>query len=132
MTLAEIIIGILMAVGVGLLFYYGFKVSGPWRSFWAFMSILVLAGIIAVAWLAPFGPQIYGVSWLGVLFFILFFALILAAVTPPRKEFEGREPTREELRSERVGLIALGTFFWILIIAMAVAAIVGIFYTPVV
>ena len=86
MTFPEIIVPIVMAVLIGLLFYYGFKKTGPWRGFWSFLAILVLAGILASAWANPLGPMLFGVYWVGPLVFIVIFALLIAAVTPPCKE----------------------------------------------
>lgn len=49
-----------------------------------FFTVLFLATWAGGLWLAPFGPTIWGVSWVGFLIVGLVVALLLAAVAPPR------------------------------------------------
>ncbi len=132
MTLAEFFVALIMAVSIGLLFYYGFRVTGPWGNLWAFLSILVLAGIAAEAWVNPIGPYVFGVSWLGAFFFILIFALLIGAATPPRRREEEIPPgaEAEDPGKTSPAALALGTFFWFLLIILAIAIIGGLVYTP--
>ena len=125
-------VALIMAVGIGLLFYYGFRVTGPWGSLWAFLAILVLAGIAAEAWINPIGPYVFGVSWLGAFLFILIFALLIGAATPPRRSAEEIPPGTgaEEVRRTRPGALALGTFFWFLLLILLLAVIGGLVYNP--
>jgi len=109
------------ALIIGAIFYYLFRSSGPWGSFWSFLLILILAGIAANAWIAPVGPYYQGVTWFPVLFVILLFALLIAAATPPR-----RTRIESEIEKEEPEAIALGGFFWILLIFLFIAAIWGI------
>lgn len=127
MSFAEILIAILMAMVVGVLFYYVFRVSGPWGSFWTFLLILLLAGIASTAWLTPVGPPLFGEPWLGTLFVILFLALLISAATPPQRT---RTDVATPNEPASTGAIALGFFFWILIIFLAIAAIWGVSYPP--
>ena len=116
---------LLIAIGalfIGVIFYYVFKSSGPWGSFWSFLLILILAGIAANAWITPVGPYYQGVTWFPVLFVILLFALLIAAATPPRRtriEAEVEEP-------EEPAAVALGGFFWVLMIFLLIAAVWGL------
>jgi hypothetical protein len=121
MLFTEILFAIIGAVLIGVLFYYIFKVSGPWGSFWSFLLILVLAGLAAAAWIPPIGPVFYDFAWLPTLFVILMFALLIAAATPSSRELE-TEPTPTEERAA----IALGGFFWFFLILLAIAAIAGL------
>ncbi|HSH53060.1 MAG TPA: hypothetical protein VK982_15140 [Bacteroidales bacterium] len=109
------------ALLIGAIFYYLFRSSGPWGSFWSFLLILILAGIAANVWISPVGPYYQGVAWFPVLFVILLFALLIAAATPSRR-------TRIESEAERVEpeAVALGGFFWILMIFLFIAVIWGI------
>lgn len=135
MTFAEIIIAILMAIIIGTIFYYAFKVSGPWGSFWTFILILILAGVAAAAWVEPIGPTLYGAPWLSALIVIFLFALLIAAATPARRSsytLREQQAATEPPVEERAGAVALGVFFWFLLLFLAIAAIWGIAYTPVV
>ncbi len=131
MTFFEVFFVVIGAILIGTIFYYVFKTSGPWGTLWSFLLILILAGIAASGWLEPTGPVYRDVAWVPVLFVVFIFALILAAATPV---YESPEVTRaEEIpetpppRSEDRAAVALGVFFWILLIALLVAALWGIF-----
>ncbi len=132
MTVLQVILTILVAILVGILFYYIFKTSGPWGTFWSFLLILILGGLAAAAWVEPVGPVYYDVAWIPTLFVILMFALFLAAATPSyRRDARAREAARAEAETEPVttepeGAI-VGAFFWVLLIFLLIAAIWGVF-----
>ena len=132
MTLAEIIIAIFMALLIGLLFYYVFKVTGPWGSFWGFIGILILAGLAAEAWVEPIGPTIYGAPWVSALIVIFLFALLIAAASPAPRDRERMRTrqTAEITEPESTGAVAFGIFFWLFLVIMLIVAIWGFVYTP--
>lgn len=128
MAFVEIIITVLTAFFVGILFYYGFKSSGPWGTFWSFLVILILAGLAATAWITPVGPAIWGYAWFPTLMVILIFALLLSAATPTRHR-RRRELNLEketEPSEEETAAIAIGGFFWILLLILLGIAFWGI------
>lgn len=133
MLFTELLVSAFLAIMVGTVFFYGLRRRGPWGSFWAFFSILLLAGIIAEAWTTPIGPPVFGVSWVGSLIFILFFALLIAAATPTHRQYgkSASEMEAEEVARKNPGAVAVGAFFWFLLVIMTVVAIAGLFYTPV-
>ena len=122
MTLTEILLVIIGAVIVGVLFYYIFKTTGPWGTFWSFLLILILAGLAANAWVAPMGPMYGGISWIPTLFVMLLFALFLAAATPTHGYPRAEVPKTGTSRGERAG-IALSAFFWLLLFFLLIAAV---------
>ncbi len=137
MTFVEALLVIIAAVAIGSFFYFVFKSSGPWGTFWTFLLVLILAGLAAEAWITPFGPVYYGIAWIPTLFVLLLFAFLLAAATPtPREEriIEETETTRpqgESIRARKEGEAAVavvGIFFWFLIIFLAIAASWGLFF----
>ena len=126
MVFLEVLLTIFGALAIGALFYYVFRATGPWGTFWSFLLILVLAGLAAEAWIEPVGPVAWGVAWVPTLFVIIIFALILAAAAPPRDrrmETPPAEPSEEETAA-----VAIGGFFWILLILLLFIAIWGRFY----
>lgn len=133
MTFLEIIFTIIGAIIIGVLFYYVFRVTGPWGSLWTFLLVLILGGLATTAWVTPFGPQYNDVAWLSILLIVIFLALLLAAATPPARTRRGPYRSPEERAAEREDIAesssaaALGLFFYIFIIFLLVAAIVGIF-----
>ena len=123
MTIAEIILAIAAAIIIGLLFFYVFRVSGPWGSFWLFLLILILVGLSAEVWITPVGPVYQGFAWIPTLFVILIFAILLAAVSPPRRDVEVKEPERTDMDRS---VVALSAFFWIFILFLVAAVLVGV------
>ncbi len=118
----------LIGVFVGSFFYYVFKFTGPWGSFWSFILVLIMAGLAASVWLEPFGPMVYNLAWAPVLFVILLFALFLAAATPRR--YRTRNPAREDLSdvsSEDVPGLAVSAIFWVFLAGLMLATLIGIF-----
>jgi len=124
----QLLFAALIAVFVGSFFYYVFKFTGPWGSFWTFILVLIMAGVAASVWLEPFGPMVYNLAWAPVLFFILLFALLLAAVTPSR--YRTRNPAREDLNdisTRDVPVLAVSAVFWVFLAALMIATLIGIF-----
>ena len=126
MTLLEVLLTIAIAIFVGIIFYYVFKTTGPWGSFWAFILILIFAGIAAEAWIPDAGPVYYDVAWIPTLFVILLFALLLAAASPPRRGLETQNAAAETPVESKETAV-LGVFFWIFILFLLFAALFGIF-----
>jgi hypothetical protein len=129
MTFAEILLTILGALLIGVLFYYVFKSTGPWGTFWSFLLILILVGLAAEAWIEPVGPVAWGVAWVPTLFVVFLFALLLAAATPPRRDRRVTDTTTTEptTTEEETAAVAVGAFFWIFMFFLLVVALWGVF-----
>ena len=124
----QLLFTIVLALIVGSFFYYVFKYTGPWGSFWTFLLILIFAGVAASTWVDPFGPVFYEIAWAPILLVILLFALLLAAVTPTR--YSTKYPPREnvtEASEEEFPVLAISTIFWIFLTALMIAAVIGLF-----
>ncbi len=127
MLFINVLAAILIALVVGIFFYYVFKFTGPWGNFWAFLAILILAGISAGAWIERTGPMVYDVAWVPILFVIILFALLLAAVSPPYTRRTGPGPEEAvEVTEEEAPFMAVSAVFWIFLVFLFVAAVVGI------
>ncbi len=127
MTLVQIIFTILAAIFIGTLFYYVFKFSGPWGTLWSFLLVLIAAGLAGAAWIEPVGPVFYDIAWFPIIFVIVAFAILLAAVTPPniRRGLESDEEGSGTLRKE-APYVVLSGFFWIFLVLLIFVAILGI------
>lgn len=127
MTFLEIILTILSALFIGLIFYYVFKSSGPWGTFWSFLLVLILAGLATEAWINPIGPVFWGFTWAPTLLVILIVALLMAAATPSsyRKRRELDLEKENEPSEEETAAIAIGGFFWLLMVILLGVAIWG-------
>lgn len=128
MAFLEIILTILSALFIGLIFYYVFKSSGPWGTFWSFLLVLILAGLAAEAWITPAGPVIWGFAFVPTLLVLLIVALLLAAATPTphRRRRELNLEGKTEPSEEETAAIAVGGFFWILMMILLGIALWGI------
>ena len=128
MTVVGIIFTVIIALLIGLLFYYTFKSTGPWGSFWTFFLILLLSGLAAMPWVEPVGPTLYDVAWIPITFIILLFAILLAAASPVYEQSARRTETPEKPRPDNEAgatAAALGVFFWILLLFFFIAIIAG-------
>ncbi|MFW5886567.1 MAG: hypothetical protein ACOCUL_02305 [Bacteroidota bacterium] len=127
MTVAGIIFTIISALLIGLLFYYIFKLTGPWGSFWTFFLILLIAGLATIPWVEPVGPTIYDIAWIPIIFVILLFAILMAAATPTYNRGESRNTNTSRPHPNEAGAVAaaVGVFFWILLIFFMIAIIAG-------
>lgn len=89
-----------------------------------FLFVLIFLTTWAItAWAAPWGPAVWGVSWLLVLIVAAFVALLVLVASPvPRYGEAGATTatTASEEVSEGVGIL-----FWVLILLLLLAAIVG-------
>ncbi|MFW5804561.1 MAG: hypothetical protein ACOCWG_04965 [bacterium] len=129
MSLLGIIFIVIIALLIGLLFYYVFKTTGPWSSFWTFFLVLLLAGLTASLWVEPIGPSYYDVAFIPLTFIILLFAILLAAASPTynrvaKKDASSQSHPRPSNSASATGA-ALGIFFWILLVFFLIAIIAG-------
>jgi len=128
------ILELLIAVGVSLILSALFVLAtrrGGRRAglVWLFL-IIFLATWAGGVWLRPFGPTIWGIHWLA---FVLagLFVLGILAIAAPQRAPRGRHETLDMLERvarerelDQVTYLTLGTFFWILLVALIIAIIV--------
>ena len=115
--LFALIIGLLLTALFALLF----DTRGPWDVLWVFLLIVVLGAWVGGLWLVPFGPVMFDVAWIPFLLAGLFFALILAAATPPSTTASPTSVTPTESQAA----VAFSVFFWIMLVGLAVAIILA-------
>jgi len=113
---ALLIAALLTAIFGGLL--GGHRTAGALIFFFVVLLFGTWAGGL---WLTPMGPIWSGGSWISFIFVGLFFALILAAAIPPRRNRSAADDVSDE--AETASLVAFGIFFWILIGGLIVAII---------
>ena len=128
MNLANLIYFFVIALIITAIFTYVFSRRGPWGKFWIFFIILFLAIWAAGIWFPKVGPYWGEVYWFPPLAIGILLALILAAATPPSKR-----PTRNAKIDEEASLpeepsyLALGIFFWALILILIATVIIGLY-----
>jgi hypothetical protein len=122
MSLTGILFTLIIALVIGLLFYYTFGYRGPWDSFWTFLLVLVLAGVAADLWVSPVGPVLYDVTWAPILFVVLLFALFLAAATPADR----KQLRKMKMEDSKRTIVAVSSFFWVLLFFLMLAILLGV------
>jgi hypothetical protein len=124
--IAVFITALIVGLLVTAVFAAGFRRRGPWNSIIWFFLVVFLAAWAGGLWMQPYGPTLWGLSWLPMLMLALLFGLLLAATTPPPRRRTAPLP-KTELREEEVSTVAIGTFFWILIVVLALSILIRVF-----
>jgi hypothetical protein len=122
---------LLLALVIGLLFAAIFPMGmRGYRGGYAFLIFFLLLFFATWAggvWLTPIG---YAYPWFVFLLIGLFLALFIAALLPPapppRKK--QKEPGTEPTASEAATIVTVNAFFWILLIGLMIAIILGYFF----
>ena len=116
-----------LALVITLFFSLVLRIRGPWGSFWTFFVIILLAVLATDVWINPIGPYFEDIFWLPPLAVGILIAFLLAATTPSPTMRSRIEQEKQELAEERPGAVALGTFFWFLLVFMLVLVVLGYF-----
>ena len=128
--LIDFLFAAVFAVLLTLIFSTLFRRKGPWSRGLVFFLIVFLAAWAGGVWLLPFGPTLFGVTWLPFLIAGLFVALILAAALPPQMTEESSEKKIVlEKRTDAVERKRFDAFFFLLIGALLIAVILGYLFS---
>jgi len=134
MILASILISVLFALVFSALLVYGFgrRVPGPLNGVLFLFLIIFMFTWAVGSWVVPIGPVHWGVSWLGYLLIAILIMLLLGALLPPRRprtRIIAKSDVDEEVKNKQVSSaieITFGIFFWIMIIALFILAMIRI------
>jgi hypothetical protein len=125
MLFVHFAVAFFVALVLSLIFVRGLRRGGPWSSFLAFFIIIFLASWAGGLWMRPLGAALWGVYWLPFLLVGLIFALVIAAASMPSKPARPpvELPRQDEVKinQSKATLFALGFFFYIVVIALAVS-----------
>lgn len=119
---------VFVALVIAAIFSYGFRIAGPWGSFWTFFIVLLLSVWAADVWLSPAGPYWNDVYWVPPLIVGIIVALLLAAATPAARRRKPASEVREPTPGEEASAIAVGTLFWIVVFLLLAAALGGLLF----
>lgn len=116
---------IIIAAIIFLLFFFVLSLRGPWRGWWPFLLVLLLVVWASAYYIDPVGPENWEVYWIPLVFVGLIFALLIASLPPSLEEEAAESGVDQVARSEGSTSTGLSAFFWILLILLAIAVIVG-------
>ena len=83
-----------------------------------------MAGIASQYWITPFGPVLYGISWMPLLIIILIFTFLFAAPSP--YERRNISKTNNEKQTASTAVAAMRIYLWLLFTILFIAIIVGV------
>lgn len=75
---------------------------------------------VSSAWVTPYGPALFGVSWVPMLVAGLLLALLVAAVAPHHRQIASREEASGETATAAITLFGV-VFFALLLLGLGVA-----------
>lgn len=125
----EIVASLLMALIITVFFSGVLKHKGPWGAIWLVFITIFLSSWAGYLWINPFGPMVLGVSVAPIFVVGMIFAFILAAVTVPRRKTVKDLTIKEEVPEDTT--VAIGIFFWIVLILLIIAIAIGYYRMPV-
>jgi hypothetical protein len=103
---------------------------GPWGSIWTFFLVLFLAlGTLSV-YITPIGPVYWGIAWLPITIAGIIITILLIAAMPHETRKDG-PPIEQGLnpalapKSMELASSPVGRFFWVLIILLVIAIMIG-------
>ncbi len=122
---------LLIAVILSFIFTAGLRNRGPWNNFWILVLVLFLGMGALSVWFAPVGPIWYGVAWLDLLIFGIILALLLGASAEAGQRNNYRLRRTEvdvvaEAKEEPGAIQLFGFFFWLFMVAIIIAIIIGV------
>lgn len=118
----EFLAAFILAFLVTLIFAMGYRGSGSSLTQIAVLFfILFIAGIAGQYWIMPFGPVLWGISWLPLLFIVLVVTLLFAA--PPPYAVKKRKAEEKAEDSPAKMVVSIGV--WIILLSLLMAAIIG-------
>ena len=118
--LAAIIIAILIT-----LIFSPYK-KGELGSLLIFFFVLFLSALAAQFWIVPFGPVLWGVTWLPIVFIVFIFALLFST-PPPTAKLKAELSPGEVATSAN----AVSIFVWLLFSLLLLAIVLGVYYSEI-
>jgi hypothetical protein len=127
------IFAVIVALILSLILVRGVKKGGAWPGFLLAALFIFLAAWAGGLWISPFGPALWDEALLPFVVAGLVAALIIAAVPMAGRQESSVQFTKEKREKNEKPpspMAAIGIFFWILIVILALAILFGYFYGP--
>lgn len=128
MILLHILFTIFFSVSVILLFTTLFRTKGPWNNLALFFIVIFLSTWAGGIWLYPFGPYLWGITWLPFLLAALFVSVLLIAVSPPSEETTVELVNQKKRKAKEKMINKSVSVFFVILIVVLIAAIISRYY----
>ncbi|HYG18094.1 MAG TPA: hypothetical protein VD816_04160 [Ohtaekwangia sp.] len=129
---AGLIAALMMALLFTVIAVFFFQRRGPWGSSWTFFIVLFLALWIVSIYVRSVGPIYWGIAWVPFFLVGLVVSILLVAIIPNAGRIGDGDPDKadpfpvtEEYQERNVRTGTTGKFFWILVLIMVMAIVVG-------
>lgn len=129
LLLATIIAAVLAAALSGDYRRRGYPRAKIWPLFGVLFLPTLLAVWAATLWMAPVGPVIWDVYWVPALIAGVVVALLVIALSPSTRSRRKTLPNEMIRNEERIGL-AVGIFFWVVLVLLIFAVVAGYWWAP--
>jgi len=111
-----------------LLFTTLLRTKGPWNNLVLFFIVVFLSTWAGGIWLYPFGPYLWGITWLPFLLAAFFITVLLIAVTPPPEGTTVELVDQKKKEAEKKMINKSFSAFFVIVIIALVVAIIGRYY----
>lgn len=128
MILLHVLFTIFFSALAVLLFATLFRTKGPWNNLVLFFIVIFLSTWAGGIWLYPFGPYLWGITWLPFLLAAFFITVLLIAVTPPPEGSTVELVDQKKKEAEKKIITRSVSVFLMVVIIALVVAIVGRYY----
>ena|ERR1035437_2807489 len=112
----------IIALLFSLFFSSGYRKGSSLVPLGMFFLILFMATLAGHYWVVPFGPILWGVAWLPLIFIGIISALLFVAPSP-RTKIRAVDAKAEEAD---LAVTGISIFIWVLFIVFLIAVIAGI------
>jgi hypothetical protein len=129
MHIYGIVASIIIALLLTLIFSTSYRHRGPWGGLLFFFLVIFLASWAGQLWI-PRGPVLFGVAWVPLVFIGVLVAILLLAAGSSAIDRAPVNPPAEKIAQEDASILAIGFFFWLLILILIIAITVGYWVLP--
>jgi hypothetical protein len=130
MHLYGIFASILVALLLTLIFSTSFRHRGPMGGLLFFFLVIFLASWASQLWIGPFGPVYFGVALVPLIFVSVLVAVLLLAAGASAIDRAPVNPPKEKVTPAEGSLLAIGFFFWLLVLILIAAIVIGYWVIP--
>jgi hypothetical protein len=131
----QLIFSLIVALIISWIVSIFLNKEGRRSGFFFFFLIVFLITYAGSLWIRPFGPSLFGVFWLPILFVCILAGLFIYRSAPPRRKQLSRDETLQMLEEnekrkqlEQVTYVTLDILFWLIISLLVLSILYRLFW----